>query len=77
MIDYAKIKAGDKFKQMREAINAIELALNALQIDDIVDAWDGAMDTVKIRVPLGALRRLAKCYPELNRIINDPNFERP
>ena len=62
-------------QQMRDAINDIELALNALQVDDIVDAWDGAMDTVKVKVPLGALRRLARCYPELNRIINDPAFE--
>ena len=62
-------------QQMRDAINDVELALNALQVNDIVDAWDGAMDTVRVKVPLGTLRRLARCYPELNRIINDPAFE--
>lgn len=62
--------------QMRDAINDIELALNALEIDSVVTMLDGAHDSVMVKVPLGALRRVAHCYPTLNRIINDPTFER-
>jgi hypothetical protein len=61
---------------MREAINAVELALNNLEIDSMTRLMEGAHDSVMVKVPLGALRRLARCYPELNRIINDPEFER-
>lgn len=61
--------------QMRDAINDVELALNNLEIDSVVRMFDGAADSVMVKVPLGALRRLGKSYPELNRIINDPAFE--
>lgn len=61
--------------QMRMAINDVELALNNLEIDDLVTQWEGADDSVMVKVQLGALRRLARSYPLLNRIINDPNFE--
>jgi len=60
---------------MRDAINEIELALNGLEIDSITRLFEGAHDSVMVKVPLGALRQLARCYPELNRIINDPSFE--
>lgn len=63
-------------QQMRDAINDVELALNGLQIDSLVRRWEGADDSVRIRVPLGELRQLARCYPELNRIINDPAIGR-
>lgn len=63
-------------QQMRDAINDIELALNNLEIDSIARLFEGAHDSVMVNVPLGALRRLANCYPTLNRIINDPAFER-
>lgn len=62
--------------QMRDAINAVELALNGLEIDSVVKQFEGASDSVMVKMPLGALRQLGRCYPELNRIINDPAFER-
>lgn len=64
-----------KHQQMREAINAVELALNGLEIDAVMRQWEGAADSVMVKLPLGALRQLGRCYPELNRIINDPVFE--
>ena len=63
-------------KQMRDAINDVELAMNGLEIDSIARLFEGADDSVMIKVPLGALRHLARCYPELNRIINDKAFVR-
>lgn len=64
-------------QQMRDAINDVELALNGLEIDSVVRLFEAADDSVMVKVPLGALRRLARCYPELNRIINDDTFVRP
>lgn len=64
-------------QQMRDAINDVELALNGLEIGAVVRQWEGAHDSVMVKLPLGALRQLGRCYPELNRIINDPKFERP
>lgn len=63
-------------QEMRDAIDAVELALNGLEIDSVTRLLEGAADSVMVKVPLGALRQLARCYPELNRIINDPSFER-
>lgn len=62
-------------RQMRNAINDVELALNGLEIDSIARLFEKADDSVMVKVPLGALRQLARCYPTLNRIINDPAFE--
>jgi len=62
--------------QMRDAINDVELALSGIPITDLVEAWEGATDAVMVKVRLGALRQLANSYPELNRIINDPRFDR-
>jgi len=64
-------------QQMRNAINDVELALNGLEIDSVARLFETADDSVMVKVPLGALRQLARCYPELNRIINDPAFEQP
>ncbi|MGF6434302.1 hypothetical protein [Bradyrhizobium elkanii] len=64
-------------QQMRDAINDVELALNNLEIDSVVRLFENSDDSVMVKVPLGALRRLASCYPELNRIINDWDFVRP
>ncbi|MGF6434361.1 hypothetical protein [Bradyrhizobium elkanii] len=47
------------------------------EIDAIARRFETADDSVVVKVPLGALRQLARSYPELNRIINDPAFERP
>jgi hypothetical protein len=63
-------------QQMRDAINDVELALNELQIDSVVRLFETADHSVMVKVPLGPLRRLARCYPELNRIMNDPAFEK-
>jgi hypothetical protein len=63
-----------KHQQMRDAINDVELALNGLEIDSIARLFETADDSVMVKVPLGALRQLARSYPELNRIINDPAF---
>jgi hypothetical protein len=63
-------------QQMCDAINDVELALNGLEIDSVVRLWKGASDSVMVKLPLGALRQLANCYPDLNRIINDPAFVR-
>lgn len=65
-----------KHQQMRDAINDVELALNGLEIDSVVRLFETANDSVMVKIPLGALRQLGRCYPELNRIINDPAFER-
>ena len=62
-------------QQMRDAINDIELALGCLKIDSIVRLFETSEDSVMVKVPLGALRQLGRCYPTLNRIINDPAFE--
>jgi hypothetical protein len=64
-------------QQMRDAINDIELALNGLEIDSVTRLFESAHDSVMVKVPLGALRQLGRCYPELNRIINDSAFEKP
>ena len=64
-------------QQMRDAINDVELALNGLEINSVVRLFENAHDSVMVKLPLGALRQLARCYPTLNRIINDPAFERP
>jgi hypothetical protein len=63
-------------QQMRDAINDVELALNGLEIDSVIRLLETADDSVMVKVPLGALRQLGRCYPTLNRIINDPAFER-
>ena len=65
-----------RHQQMRDAINDVELALNGLEIDSVARLFDGAKDSVMVKFPLGAVRQLARCYPELNRIINDPAFEK-
>lgn len=63
-------------QQMRDAINDVELALNGLEIDSVARLFESAHDSVMVKFPLGAVRQLARCYPELNRIINDPSFVR-
>ena len=70
-----EILSRSKHTQMRDAINDVELALNGLEIDSVVRRWEGAHDSIMVKLPLGALRQLARCYPTLNRIINDPAFE--
>ena len=65
----------EQHRQMRDAIDAVELAMNGLEIDSIVRLFEGAADSVMVKLPLGALRQLGGCYPELNRIINDPAFK--
>ena len=66
------MRSRSKHQQMRDAINDVELALNGLEIDSIARLFEGSHDSVMVKVPLGALRQLANCYPALNRIMNDP-----
>jgi hypothetical protein len=66
-----------KHQQMRDAINDVELALNRLQIDSVVRLFESADDSVMVKLPLGALRHLARCYPALNRIMNDERYGPP
>lgn len=61
-------------RTMRLAINDVELALQGLEIDDLVAKFEGADDGILIKVPLGRLRQLARCLPVLNAIVNDPKF---
>jgi hypothetical protein len=61
-------------QQMRDAIDAVELALNGLEIDSVVRLFENADDSVMVKLPLGALRQLARCYPALNKIVNDSSF---
>ena len=61
---------------MRDAINDVELALNGMEIDSVARLFANADDSAVVKFPLGAVRQLARCYPTLNRIINDPAFER-
>jgi hypothetical protein len=70
------VMSRSKHQQMRDAINDVELALNGLEIDSIARLFEGADDSMMVKVPLGALRQLARSYPELNRIINEPAFFR-
>lgn len=65
-----------RFRQMRNAINDVELALNGLEIDKLAEDWKQASDDVYVKVRLGNLRQLAMCFPALNRIINDPKFDK-
>jgi hypothetical protein len=62
-------------KQMRDAIDAAEMAMNGMALESRVKLMEEADDSVMVKVPLGALRLLYRSYPELNRIINDPAFE--
>jgi len=71
------VKVRSQHQQMRDAINDVELALNGLEIDSVSRLFEAADDSVMVKFPLGAVRQLARCYPELNRIINDPAFNRP
>lgn len=63
-----------RYYQMRLAINDIELALNELDVVDIVRNFEGAGDGVMVHIPLKALRAVGRCFDELNRIANDPEF---
>lgn len=65
----------DALLNYRLAINDVELALNGLEIDALVRRWEAADDSVMVKVPLGALRQLGRCFPALNAIVNDPAFE--
>lgn len=71
-----ELMSRSQHQQMRDAINDVELALSELEIDAVVRLFETAGDSVMVKVPLGALRQLGRCYPTLNRIINDPSFER-
>ena len=60
--------------QMRNAINDVELALSGMEIDSVARLWEDAHDSVMVKLPLGAIRQLANCYPALNHIMNTAEF---
>ena len=60
--------------EYRLAINDVEIALNGLEIDALMRRWEAADDSVMVKVPLGALRQLGRCFPALNAIVNHPQF---
>lgn len=63
-----------KALEMRDAINDVELAMAGLEIDSLARLWEGAHDSAMVKVPLGALRQLARAYPAVNRIMNEDEF---
>jgi len=67
-----------KFKQMRNAIDAAELALGMADASRLAKLFEDSSDDIKvnIRIELRTLRLMASAYREMNRIINDPAFEK-
>ena len=61
--DNDRAMALEMIEQQMQAINDVELALNALEIDSVVRLFETADDSVMVKVPLGTLRRLGHCYP--------------
>ena len=59
---------------MRNAINDVELAMSCDAILRTPELFETASDEVLIKIPLGVLRQLARAYPALNNIANDPAY---
>lgn len=66
------MKVAGRLHEMSLAINDAELAIGP--ITDIVKLMDTADDKVVVKISLKRLRQIAKCYPALNKIVNDPRF---
>lgn len=60
---------------MRLAINDVELALSCDAILRTPELFETASDEVMVKVPLGVLRQIARSYPALNAIANDPQYD--
>jgi len=58
--------------EMSLAINDVELAVG--NFTDVVELFEGAADNTTIKINLGTIRQLVRCYPALNKIVNDPDF---
>lgn len=58
--------------EMSLAINDVELAVG--NFTDVVKLFEDASDDARIKVSLRDLRQLVRCYPALNKIVNDPEF---
>lgn len=65
-----------KALEMRNAIDAIELALSACDFPERAVSWEDARDdlTLFVRMKASTLRQIANAYDELNRIINSPEY---
>ena len=61
-----------KLHEMSLAISDVEFAVG--NFTDIVELFEGADDNTTIKINLGAIRQLVRCYPALNKIVNDPSF---
>ena len=63
----------DRFYQMSLACNDAELAIG--NVMHKVRLFENATnESLMVLVPLKDLRQLARCYPALNAIVNDPKF---
>lgn len=66
-----------KALEMRNAIDAIELAMSSMGgFEDLARLWEGAADDVQVcaYMTAGQVRQFYAVYGELNRIINSPEF---
>ena len=61
-----------RLHQMSLACNDAELAIG--NVMDTVKLFEGSTEAAMIKVPLAVLRQLARCYPALNAVVNDPEF---
>ena len=66
-----------KAKEMRDALDGIELALCGIDgLDRARRLWDDAdVDvTIKLEMSAATLRQLGRAFDECNRIMNSPEF---
>ena len=66
-----------KAKEMRDALDRIELALCCIEgLDRARRLWDDADDDVVVKLEMSAatLRQLGNAFDECNRIMNSPEF---
>ena len=67
----------EKYTEMRNAIDAIDLALHGIDhIEDWKSIWEGARDDLLIKVEMDVLtfHQICSAMDECNRIINSSEF---
>jgi hypothetical protein len=64
-------------QEMRVAIDHIEGALMALDLDELMDLFEDQRDTLVLHPPMtvGELRRVCNALKECTRIINSKEYE--
>lgn len=68
----------EKAKEMRSAIDHIELALNGIdRFESLGELWENAKPDLPIKVAMtvATMRQIRNAFDELNRIINSPAYE--